>query len=95
MFWGVALAFCSLIPMVGAALVWVPTAAWLLLSGQIVRGIVLVAIGALAISLADNILRPLVLSGRSSASGLIIFLGLLGGVSAFGFIGIVLGRSFS
>jgi predicted PurR-regulated permease PerM len=89
--WGVAMGFCSLIPMFGAALVWVPMAAWLLLSGEVVRGVILVAIGAFGISLADNILRPLVLSGRSSASGLIIFLGLLGGVSAFGFIGIVLG----
>ena len=41
--------------------------------------------------MADNILRPLLLAGRTSASGLIVFLGLLGGVSAFGFIGLVLG----
>jgi predicted PurR-regulated permease PerM len=41
--------------------------------------------------MVDNILRPLLLSGRTSASGLVIFLGLLGGVSAFGFIGLVLG----
>jgi predicted PurR-regulated permease PerM len=69
----------------------VPTAAWLLLSGEIWRGIVLVLVGALGISMADNILRPLLLAGRTSASGLIVFLGLLGGVSAFGFIGLVIG----
>jgi predicted PurR-regulated permease PerM len=89
--WGVAMAFCSLIPMVGAALVWVPTALWLLLSGNITRGIILVIVGALGISMADNVLRPLLLSGRTSASGLIVFLGILGGVGAFGFIGLVLG----
>jgi predicted PurR-regulated permease PerM len=89
--WGVAMAFCSLIPMVGAALVWVPTVIWLLLSGSITRAIILLIVGALGISMADNILRPLILSGRTSASGLIVFLGILGGVAAFGFIGLVLG----
>jgi predicted PurR-regulated permease PerM len=89
--WGVVMAMCSLIPVVGAALVWVPTALYLLLTGEIVRGVILVLVGVLAISMADNILRPLLLAGRTSASGLIVFLGLLGGVSAFGFIGLVLG----
>jgi predicted PurR-regulated permease PerM len=89
--WGAAMGLCSLIPVVGAALVWVPTALWLLLSGQVVKGVILLIVGVLGISMADNILRPLLLSGRTSASGLVIFIGLLGGVSAFGFIGIVLG----
>jgi predicted PurR-regulated permease PerM len=90
-FWGVVIAFCSLIPVVGAALVWVPTALVLMLSGHIWSGVILVVVGVLGISMADNILRPLLLSGRTSVSGLVIFLGLLGGVSAFGFIGLVLG----
>jgi predicted PurR-regulated permease PerM len=90
-FWGVAIAFCSLIPVVGAALVWVPTALWLLLSGEIGRGVGMVLVGVLAISMADNILRPVLLSGRTSVSGLVIFFGLLGGVAAFGFIGLVVG----
>ena len=47
--------------------------------------------GVLGISMADNILRPLVLAGRTSASGLVVFLGILGGASAFGFIGLVIG----
>jgi len=41
--------------------------------------------------MVDNIMRPVLLSGRTSASGLVVFLGLLGGVSAFGFVGLVLG----
>jgi predicted PurR-regulated permease PerM len=90
-FWGVAIAFCSLIPAVGAALVWAPTAIWLLLSGEIGRGVVLLLVGALGISMVDNVLRPLLLSGRTSISGLVIFFGLLGGVAAFGFIGLVIG----
>jgi predicted PurR-regulated permease PerM len=89
--WGVVMAMCALIPLVGAALVWVPTVLWLLLSGDIGRGIILAIVGTLFISMADNVLRPLLLAGRTSASGLVVFLGLLGGASAFGFIGLVAG----
>jgi predicted PurR-regulated permease PerM len=89
--WGVVMGICSLIPLVGAGLVWVPTALWLLLSGEIMRGVILVIVGVLGISMIDNVLRPILLAGRTSASGLIVFLGLLGGASAFGFIGLVLG----
>ena len=89
--WGVVMAVCSLIPLVGAALVWAPTALWLLLSGDIGRGIILILVGVFAIGLADNILRPILLAGRTTASGLVVFLGLLGGAAAFGFIGLVLG----
>lgn len=89
--WGVVMALCSLIPLVGTALVWVPTALWLLLSGQVLRGVILTIVGVVGIGMVDNVLRPLLLSGRTSASGLIIFIGLLGGVAAFGFVGLVLG----
>jgi predicted PurR-regulated permease PerM len=89
--WGVATAFCSLIPVVGSALVWVPGALWLLLSGDVARGVALTVVGVLGIGMVDNVLRPILLSGRTSASGLVVFLGLLGGASAFGFIGLVLG----
>jgi predicted PurR-regulated permease PerM len=89
--WGVAMAICSLIPLLGTALVWVPTAIWLFFSGQAGKGLILILVGVVVIGLVDNIVRPLLLSGRTSASGLVIFLGLLGGVAAFGFIGLVLG----
>ncbi len=89
--WGAAIAVCSLIPVVGTTLVWLPVAAWWLLSGEIVRGLILVAIGAGVIGLVDNVLRPVLLAGRTSANGLVVFIGLLGGVAAFGFVGLVLG----
>jgi predicted PurR-regulated permease PerM len=89
--WGMAIGLCSLLPVVGAALVWVPAGLWLLVSGDIWSGVVLLVTGTLGISMADNLLRPILLSGRTSASGLVVFLGLLGGVAAFGFIGLVLG----
>jgi predicted PurR-regulated permease PerM len=72
---------------VGVTFVWVPAALWLLLSGEIGRGVILLLIGVFGISMADNVLRPLLLSGRTSVSGLVIFFGLLGGAAAFGFIG--------
>jgi predicted PurR-regulated permease PerM len=78
-------------PPVGSALVWVPGAVWLLLSGDVVRGVALIVVGVVGIGMVDNVLRPILLSGRTSASGLVVFLGLLGGVSAFGFIGLVIG----
>jgi predicted PurR-regulated permease PerM len=90
-FWGVVVAFASLLPVVGAALVWVPAAAGLLLSGEIGRGVVMLLIGAFGISMIDNILRPILLSGRTSMSALTVFFGLIGGAAAFGFIGLVIG----
>lgn len=89
--WGVTMAFCAMLPVVGATLVWLPAAIWLLLSGEVTRGVILLAVGAGVIGMVDNVVRPLLLSGRTAVNGLIIFLGLLGGVAAFGFIGIVLG----
>jgi predicted PurR-regulated permease PerM len=89
--WGVATAFCSLVPVVGSALVFVPATLWLFLSGEVARGVILAIVAALGVGMVDNVLRPLILSGRTSASGLVVFLGLLGGASAFGFIGLVLG----
>lgn len=90
-FWGVVTAFCSLVPIVGSALVWLPAALVLLLSGEIGRGVTMLIVGVFGIGMADNVLRPLLLSGRTSMSGLVVFFGLLGGVAAFGFIGLVIG----
>jgi predicted PurR-regulated permease PerM len=89
-FWGMAMAFGSLLPL-GAALVWFPAAVWLLLSGDVGRGVILLVVGTFGISLVDNILRPVLLSGKTSVSGLVIFFGLLGGAAAFGFVGLVIG----
>jgi predicted PurR-regulated permease PerM len=90
-FWGVMTAFLSLVPVVGAGLVWAPAAIWLFATGDVVRGAVLVGVGIGVIGMADNILRPLLLSGRTTMHGLLVFISLLGGVAAFGFIGLVIG----
>ena len=81
----------ALLPAVGAALVWGPTAIWLTLSGSIVKGVVLALFGVLVLSNVDNVVRPLMLSGTARLSTLVLIISLLGGISAFGFVGIVLG----
>jgi predicted PurR-regulated permease PerM len=89
-FWGVIMGFFSLLPL-GAWIVWMPVAIWLLLTGEIGRGIALLVIGAGGISLIDNFLRPILLAGRTEMNGLLVFISLLGGIAAFGLIGLVLG----
>lgn len=89
--WGVATGICALIPVVGTTLVWAPVSMWWALSGDLVRAMILGAIGIGVIGMTDNVLRPLILSGRTAVNGLIVFIGLLGGVGAFGFVGLVLG----
>ncbi len=89
-FWSVMMAFFALLPL-GAGVIWVPFAGWLILTGHVARGIVLVAIGAGVIGLVDNFLRPILLSGRAQMNGLLVFISLLGGIAAFGLLGLVLG----
>ena len=62
-----------------------------MLTGQIGRGIALIAIGAGVVGLIDNILRPLLMSGRTQMNGLLVFISLLGGLAVFGLLGLVLG----
>jgi predicted PurR-regulated permease PerM len=88
---GVVAAFVALIPMVGAALVWAPAAAVLALQGEHWQAVFLVAWGALVVGMADNFLRPLLISGRVEVPTLAVFVGVMGGLSAFGFIGLFIG----
>jgi predicted PurR-regulated permease PerM len=89
--WGGLMAALSMLPAVGAALVWAPAAIWLAVSGSLVKGVVLALVGLLVLGNVDNVVRPLLLSGSARMSTLVLVISLLGGVSAFGFIGIVLG----
>jgi predicted PurR-regulated permease PerM len=89
--WGAVMAAASLIPVVGSSLVWLPTGLWLLASGDTGRGVTLLAVGAVIIGNVDNVVRPLLLAGKATMNGLVVFISLLGGVAAFGLIGLVLG----
>lgn len=91
LFWGVMMAFFSLLPVIGAWVIWVPAAIWLVMTGYLIQGIALTAYGVAVVGLVDNFLRPFLLSGRAELNGLLIFIGLLGGVAVFGPLGLVLG----
>jgi predicted PurR-regulated permease PerM len=88
---GVLAAVASLIPLLGTALVWAPAAVALAVGGRWVAAIFLAVWGAAVVSSADNFVRPWFISGRAQVSTLSVFVGLMGGLSAFGPIGIVLG----
>lgn len=90
-FWGVVMGFLSLFPLVGSWLVWGPAAVWLLSTGHVAKGVVLIVLGAVLVGGVDNVLRPILIGNRTSMGMLLLFIGLIGGVSAFGFIGLVLG----
>jgi predicted PurR-regulated permease PerM len=88
---GTLMAICAPIPFVGTALVWLPGAAYLLMQGQMLPGMLLIVWGALAVGGIDNILRPLFISGKARLPILVIVFGVLGGFLAFGLSGIVAG----
>ena len=90
-FWGVMMGFFSLLPVVGAWVIWAPSAIWLAMTGHMIQALVLAGIGVGVVGLVDNFLRPVLLSGRAELNGLLIFIGLLGGVAVFGLLGLVLG----
>jgi predicted PurR-regulated permease PerM len=90
--WGTGIAVFSLVPMVGTAVVWVPVAVYLLLTGSIVKGIVLLCLGGLVIGLVDNLVRPFIIEGRSEGMHvLLVFFSLAGGFALFGVPGLILG----
>jgi predicted PurR-regulated permease PerM len=90
-FWGVMMGFLALLPFVGTWVVWLPAAIWLFATEQFVKGVVLTVIGVVIIGSIDNVVRPAILSGRAQMNGLLMFISLLGGVSVFGLLGLVLG----
>ena len=90
-FWGVLMGFFSLIPVVGSGLIFVPAAIWLAVNGHWIGAIAVVGICAGVSAVLDNILRPVLIGGRTELSGLVIFIGVVGGVSVFGMLGLVLG----
>ncbi|MEW6757761.1 MAG: AI-2E family transporter [Acidobacteriota bacterium] len=90
-FWGTAAAVCSVIPSVGTALVWVPGAVYLLLSGHPAAAAGLTLWCGAVVGSVDNLLRPRLVGKDTRLPDLLVLLGTLGGLSLFGPIGLVLG----
>ncbi len=90
-FWGVCAAFLALLPVGGAALVWVPGALYLLFTGETLEGVFLIIWGAILVSLPDNFLKPLLIGKKAKLPTFFLFLGILGGINVYGLLGILIG----
>jgi predicted PurR-regulated permease PerM len=91
LFWAVLIAFFSLVPVVGSALIWVPAAAWIGVNGHWGKAIVIAVISGGVAGIADNFVRPLLLRNRTRLNELLLFISVLGGIKLFGLLGIVAG----
>ncbi len=88
---GVLMTICAPIPLVGTALIWLPGAIYLLAQGNVISGVLLIVWGLAIVSSIDNVIRPLFISGRARLPMLVVILGVLGGLLAFGLTGVVAG----
>jgi len=88
---GTALALASFIPGIGAFGVWGPVVVYFLLKKLYVKAVILMLVGTFIISLIDNFLKPIIISGRTRMPTVVIFFSVIGGINLFGFVGLVLG----
>ena len=91
LFWGTVMAFFSFVPIFGTALVWFPAVVILFAQGTYLKGVILLLWGTLIVSLSDNVLRPILIGGRTQVHILLLFFGILGGLRVFGFLGLIAG----
>ena len=89
--WAVLMAFLSLLPAVGAALIWGPVAIYFLATGQFWQGGVLIFVGVFVIGLVDNILRPVLVGKDTQMPDYIVLMSTIGGMAIFGINGFVIG----
>jgi predicted PurR-regulated permease PerM len=89
--WAVLMAFLSLLPAIGAGLVWAPVAIYFLLTGVLWKSLALTAYGLLVIGLVDNLLRPILVGKDTRMPDYIVMISTLGGMAVFGINGFVLG----
>ena len=89
--WGVLMAFLSLLPAVGAALVWLPVGIYYLATGSVGTGFFVIGYGVLVIGLIDNVLRPILVGKDTRMPDYVVLLSTLGGMAIFGFNGFVIG----
>ncbi len=87
----ILLMFCSFIPMIGAGTIWGPIGIFRIISGDVAGGLAFLLISGIFISTLDNFLRPFFLKDRIKLHPLVIFFSILGGISVFGFNGLILG----
>jgi predicted PurR-regulated permease PerM len=93
--WGVLMAFLSLLPAIGAGLIWAPVAVYFLVTGAIWHGVILIAFGVLVIGLVDNILRPILVGKDTQMPDYVVLISTLGGMALFGLNGFVIGPAIA
>jgi predicted PurR-regulated permease PerM len=93
--WAVVMAFLSLLPAVGAALVWAPVAIYFLLTGGIWQSVALVIYGVVVIGLVDNVLRPILVGKDTRMPDYVVLISTLGGAAVFGLSGLVIGPAIA
>jgi len=89
--WGLATSIASFVPLLGASAVWVSITIYLFMEGAVEKGIILAIVGMFGISLIDNILKPIIIGGRTKMPVLVIFFSIFGGIKLFGLIGLIMG----
>ena len=89
--WGAGMALVSLVPVFGTALVWGPVVIFYLLTGSVLKGLLMLAVFGLAVGSVDNILKPILIKRGVEIHTLWVFISVIGGLSVFGFLGVVLG----
>jgi predicted PurR-regulated permease PerM len=85
------MAFLSIIPLVGAFVVFIPAAIILAITGSWVKGLIVILFGTIVISQIDNVLRPMLIAGKTAMHPLLLFFSIMGGIAMFGLLGLVLG----
>jgi predicted PurR-regulated permease PerM len=89
--WAVVMAFLSLLPAVGAALIWAPVALYFLATGAIWKAVFLTAFGVLVIGMIDNVLRPILVGKDIKMPDYLVLISTIGGMAIFGLNGFVIG----
>ena len=90
-FWGFLAAILALLPIGGAALVWIPGAIFVFLTGSTLKGVLLAVWGTVLVSLPYNFLKPMIIGKKAKLPTFFLFLGILGGLQVYGFLGILFG----
>jgi predicted PurR-regulated permease PerM len=93
--WAILMAFLSLLPLIGASLVWVPVAAYFLLVGVVWKTLVLIAYGIVVHGLVDNLLRPMLVGKDARMPDYVVMITTLGGMAVFGVNGFIIGPTIA
>ncbi len=89
--WGTLMGVFALIPAIGTGIVWLPVALYLLATGAVVKGLILIGVGGLIIGSVDNILRPVLVGRDTRMPDYVVLISTLGGLQVFGIHGLIVG----